>query len=691
MSDPASPAGPEVPPPTDARAEASAETRHLAVLNEIARIATLDLEPRPMLQRITDALARAFRWEFVACVSADFEHERFVCEAVTSRVPTEIEVGYTRALGSGVVGRVALSGRSELLDDVEGVAHYIETLPGARSELCVPVRHQGRTVAILNAESRQPGAFRGQLALLETVAEQVAGAIASARLYQRARHGARLLQMVSELSRSALEAADLDELLDRTVRYVQRHFEVGMASVLLHDEEADDLVKRAHAGSGPGMAPVGTRWPLDRGVVGRSFRLGEPQLVLNVAADPDFVRFHESTASQFVAPIRFRGRVLGVVNVEAGSAEPFSSENLVVFQTVAAQLGGAIHLAAMNRELEDANERLRHANQRLERLSATDGLTGVANRRNFDETLDLEWRRAHRAAVPLSLVMIDLDCFKGFNDAHGHQAGDEALRAVARALRDSLSRAGDAVARYGGEEFAVLLPGAGAEHAARIAERLREAIQALAIAHGASTVAPVATASMGVATGFPGDGSTESQLVQEADRALYLAKHLGRNRVAVGRRLTPFTRVLVEPDETAPRDEEDGARPPDVPTAAARADGHARVDAEASAEGRSDGSAPAPAASPSAGDVDAPTVIPATAAASDATPGSDGRTPTGGAVPGDPPSAVRAVSTAPPSDADDPSEGGVDPVRMPGPRAFPSTETERAAAESPRATLEAAE
>jgi diguanylate cyclase (GGDEF)-like protein len=547
MTEPAIHPAPAEPPGPD---EALSMARHLAVLNEIARIATLDLELRPMLQRITDALARAFGWEFVACISADFQHNRFVCEAVTSRVPTQVKVGYGRPLGSGVVGQVALTGKSVLLDDVSDAHDYVETMEDARSELCVPVRHQGRTIAILNAESRQPAAFRGQLPLLETVAEQVAGAIASARTFERARHAARLLQMVSELSRTAMEAADLDELLDRTVRYVQRHFDVMLASVLLYDESEGEFVKKAHAGTGPGM-PLGTRWPLAVGVVGRSLRLGEPQFVPDITADPDYVEVTPGSVAEFVAPIRFRGRVLGVLNLESASVDTFSSENLVVFQTVAAQLAGAIHLAAMNRELEDANERLRNANQRLERLSATDGLTGVANRRNFDETIDLEWRRAHRAAVPLSLVMVDLDCFKDYNDAQGHQAGDEALRAVARTLRETLTRAGDAVARYGGEEFSVLLPGAGAEHAARIAERLREAIEGLAIPHAASRVSLVVTASMGVATAFPGDGSAAAQLVEEADRALYLAKHLGRNRVAMGRRLTPAPRPVADASDPA--------------------------------------------------------------------------------------------------------------------------------------------
>jgi len=127
---------------------------HLEILNEIARIATMDLELRPMLQRITDALARTFGWEFVACASIDAGRTRFVCEGLSTTMQTDVHPGYSRGLGSGVVGEVALTGRPILLDDVRTYPNYIDTLRGAMSELCLPVLHQGETVAVLNLESR---------------------------------------------------------------------------------------------------------------------------------------------------------------------------------------------------------------------------------------------------------------------------------------------------------------------------------------------------------------------------------------------------------------------------------------------------------------------------------------------------------------------------------------------------------
>jgi diguanylate cyclase (GGDEF)-like protein len=506
-------------------------TEHLEILNEIARIATLDLELRPMLQRITDAVARKFGWEFVACITIDWPRHRFVCEAVSTAVETSVYPGYSRELGSGVVGEVALTGRPIQLDDVADSPNYVETLPGALSELCVPVLHHGDTVAILNLESTRHAAFRDQLPLLETVAEQVSGAIANARLHAELTRRASLLEMIGELGRVATDAAELSLLLDRVVHYVHERFPLLLAAILLVDEDGGEFKQTAHAGTLVRDARRGRRWPVTQGIVGRAIRTGQPQLVPDVDADPDYLSVNGATAAEYVVPIRWRGGILGVLNLEAASAEVFSPENQTVFRTFADQVAGAIRMASINQELEEANDRLREANQRLEHLSQMDGLTGIANRRAFDEALSHEWRRCGRAQCPLALVMIDIDCFKDYNDHYGHQHGDQCLRIVARALQEGVHRAGDFVARYGGEEFGLLLPGMDAQHAAAFAESLRARIQALEIPHATSGVAPVVTISAGVAACAPQKDAAPGALVEAADRALYEAKREGRNRV----------------------------------------------------------------------------------------------------------------------------------------------------------------
>jgi diguanylate cyclase (GGDEF)-like protein len=507
------------------------DARRLAVLNEVARIATLDLETRPMFQRVADTLRRAFGWEYVACCSVDRERNCFVCEALSTDMPSAIHVGYSRELGSGVVGEVALTGTPILLNDVRAARNFVDTLPGAAAELCVPVRHGGRTVAVINLESTRPGAFRDQLQLLETVAEQVAGAIANARLYDEVRRRARLLEMVSEVSKAALDAGELHLLLRRIVDYVHAHFPLSTAAILLVDEKRGEFEQTAHAGGVLQRVPLGTKWGLGDGIVGRAIRTGQPQLVPDVRADPDYLDVDASVASEYAVPIRLGGRVLGVLNLESTGPEVFSPENVTVFNTFADQLAGAIHMAAINRKLEDANARLTRANRRLGRLSSRDALTGIANRRRFDRRLALEWRRAGRMERPLSLLLADIDCFKDYNDLRGHQQGDACLRDVAQGLAASLHRAGDLVARYGGEEFAVLLPDTDERHAANTAEMLRACVEALGIPHGASGVSQVVTLSLGVATTRPRAELRPRLLVEAADRALYLAKRAGRNRV----------------------------------------------------------------------------------------------------------------------------------------------------------------
>ena len=167
----------------------------------------------------------------------------------------------------------------------------------------------------------------------------------------------------------------------------------------------------------------------------------------------------------------------------------------------------------------------------LATLASRDGLTGLANRRTFDETLVAEVRRASRAEAPLSLLMIDVDCFKSFNDAYGHQHGDVCLRAVAAAIEGAVKRAGDTVARYGGEEFSVILPDTDLSGAAIIAERIRHAVEELGLEHRASTSGAVVTVSLG-ATTAERDGLNADELVKAADSALYRSKRAGRNRFA---------------------------------------------------------------------------------------------------------------------------------------------------------------
>lgn len=206
---------------------------------------------------------------------------------------------------------------------------------------------------------------------------------------------------------------------------------------------------------------------------------------------------------------------------------------------LAAKVRAMQRILQMRYSLVVLTRKLDAANQELTRLTSLDGLTGLSNRRHFDETMLREWRRAARYKRPLSLVLVDVDHFKQYNDTYGHLAGDECLKTVASALQAVSRRPSDLVARYGGEEFAILLPDTGESDASAVAQSACRAVLSLGIPHGKSSVNDCVTVSIGVATFVPPPAfvgklaGKPSSLIDAADQALYEAKQQGRNRVVV--------------------------------------------------------------------------------------------------------------------------------------------------------------
>jgi len=188
------------------------------------------------------------------------------------------------------------------------------------------------------------------------------------------------------------------------------------------------------------------------------------------------------------------------------------------------------------RELRELQKELEAKNIELQRLSAIDGLTGIPNRRSFDEYIAKEWLRAVREETCLSLLLIDIDFFKKYNDGYGHQGGDDCLRKVATALANTMRRSSDMVARYGGEEFGVVLPNTDLEGAMVIAEELRLSIEQLALRHEFSDVGEIVSISLGAAGIPPQCGEDSASLISMADGALYEAKEAGRNRCCSAKR-----------------------------------------------------------------------------------------------------------------------------------------------------------
>lgn len=295
--------------------------------------------------------------------------------------------------------------------------------------------------------------------------------------------------------------------------------------------------------------------------VDRVLATGEP--VRLASPNPDEFRVAAATQYQIdvddvalvallIVPLKVHGQVLGVLVLgRRDAARAYSAEDQVFVQTLADRAALTVKNAQLHAENLRQAEELRRANQDLERRirertrelemvneqlleqAIRDGLTGLANRRHFNTVLALELRRARRDTAFLSLLLCDVDFFKRYNDRYGHLAGDQCLVAVAAVLNRTFRRATDLCARFGGEEFAVILSGCGPGDAARLGERLRQAVAAEQIPHEESDVARHLTISVGVASHQVGAETTPDFMVERADRALYASKEGGRNRVTL--------------------------------------------------------------------------------------------------------------------------------------------------------------
>lgn len=289
--------------------------------------------------------------------------------------------------------------------------------------------------------------------------------------------------------------------------------------------------------------------------MGESIRITDPgQSQIKSRMRPEFRTYMDRFGihSLVIAPMRADRRSIGTITlVKGGSSRPYSAEDQAMLQNLADRAALAIvnaklnaenirqaeELRQINAELEqrvaERTQELAAANERLHRLAIEDALTGLANRRRFNEVMDEEIRRARRNKESLALLLCDVDFFKRFNDHYGHQAGDICLQSVGKALGQTFKRAGELPARYGGEEFAVVLPNHDSAQAMRAAEKLRQAILALGIPHTSSDVAEQVTLSIGVISAVTGPDTTASWYIEKADAALYKSKSGGRNRASL--------------------------------------------------------------------------------------------------------------------------------------------------------------
>ncbi|HSL19234.1 MAG TPA: sensor domain-containing diguanylate cyclase [Methylomirabilota bacterium] len=348
----------------------------------------------------------------------------------------------------------------------------------------------------------------------------------------------RELLSLSRLTETINSAVRLEEVLEHvweSFRGLVPYNRIGFAE---YDTERDS-VRAVWARSDASEIRIaeGYEAPLASTSLGRILDTGKPRIIGDLVAylgrhpSSESTRFvvEEGMRSSLTVPLEAMGTRIGFLFFSSQQANVYSADHVQLLESLSGQLSLAIEKSRLYDRLLETTRELEEANRRLEHAAATDALTGIANRRVFDERLESEWRRCQRNRQPLSVVMIDIDHFKPFNDRHGHTAGDGCLRAVAGSLSESFGRATDLVARYGGEEFAVILSEAPHDQALERAEDLRRRVAALELPEVPAEIR--VTLSAGVATVVPDERSTAGDLLRCADSALYTAKREGRNRV----------------------------------------------------------------------------------------------------------------------------------------------------------------
>ncbi|MEG4083687.1 diguanylate cyclase domain-containing protein [Microcoleus sp. POL10_C6] len=429
-------------------------------------------------------------------------------------------VGLRMKVGTSLSGQCIATGQIMLCDDSQTDARVEQSVCqriGIRSLVVVPLFYQDDRVGVLKVVSARPCAFtESDIHTLQLMAGFLAGS----------------LHLASEFEAKNILLSQLQESEER-YRSVITSMTEGVVLQL-----ADGQITTCNASAG------------------RILGLTPEQLMGRTSIDLDWRTVHEDGSpfpcQQHPAMITLRtGKPVSNVVMGIQKSDKtltwISINSQPLFQMNQSQPYGVVTTFADITERKRAEEMLRHRAEQERLIATTDGLTQVANRRCFDEQLQSEWHRLMQGKQQLSLIMLDVDYFKRYNDCYGHQAGDICLVKVASSAAQAVKRSSDLFARYGGEEFAAILPNTDADGAIAVAESIREAIRDLGIPHEQSEVSSIVTVSMGIATVIPTAETSPDELIALADRALYDAKRQGRDRYTSANQMTaPDFNTVVE-------------------------------------------------------------------------------------------------------------------------------------------------
>ncbi len=486
----------------------------LALLEEVSRQITDSFDEKEILQRTLEAVVDKLGYA-EAAISLMVNDDDLEVAAITGTEDFGYRPGYQQKVGKGIIGHVAQIREPYITDDTSKDPYYFSTTKRRGSAVGIPMLDKDVLLGVIYVESTVQNEFNYEdMRTLQTLADQIATAIQKARLYTRTQQHLQVMTTLQSVSHAVASSLELNEILHNVIELLKGSF--GYAYISIYLLEGEMLCLGAEIGY-PGEMVI-HQIPITSGVIGRAVRTKQTQFIRDVSTDPTFLRASHEVKSEICVPLLKNENVLGVLNVESKSEVPLDEDDVNLLNALAGSVAVAIDNARLHAEVK--------------RMALTDAVSGLANRRAFDDFLQTEITRAKRYGDALSLIILDLDSFKEYNDQWGHPAGDVRLREIADLLRANV-REPDVAARYGGEEFAVILPSTSKLGAIVLAERIRVSAEAYSPAKHKDN-SPIAgyTISLGVAT-FPEDAETLSELLLAADNAELTAKRLGKNRVCV--------------------------------------------------------------------------------------------------------------------------------------------------------------
>lgn len=351
------------------------------------------------------------------------------------------------------------------------------------------------------------------------------------------------INFLYDISSKMSTSLTLEEIIHVVIEETKNLLDFSQISFMLLDQKKGELEIFSKQ-QGKVIKTQGTI----RSIEGYVLQSGKEEIINDVNEDPRYIYEGTMIRSLICVPLKVCNETIGVIKVSHTQPSNYTTKDLKLFTALTSQAAAAIQtaqyynklkdysetleqkVAERTQELEQANQELQKANDKLEYLAIIDGLTQVHNRRYFNQYLVQEWRRLMRERQSLSLILCDVDYFKLFNDHYLHQAGDDCLQKIAQVMQDVVKRPADLVARFGGEEFAIILSNTNELGAARVAQKIRLGVEQLKIPHALSQCSEYVTLSLGIATTIPTPDISSERLILAADKALYQAKNMGRNR-----------------------------------------------------------------------------------------------------------------------------------------------------------------